>query len=113
MLIEILCTGDEILTGKTVNTNYSHMASRLNEVSLKMHWGTIVGDSREDLQEAFEQASNRANIVIVNGGLGPTVDDLSQEIAAEAAGVNSIKPGMVRSDANLLREKRQNHASKQ
>ena len=35
MLIEILCTGDEILTGKTVNTNYSHMASRLNEVSLK------------------------------------------------------------------------------
>ena len=87
MLIEILCTGDEILTGKTVNTNYSHMASRLNEVSLKMHWGTIVGDSREDLREAFEQASKRADIVIVNGGLGPTVDDLSQEIAAEAAGV--------------------------
>ena len=87
MLIEILCTGDEILTGKTVNTNYSHMASRLNEVSLKMHWGTIVGDSREDLRGAFEQASKRADIVIVNGGLGPTVDDLSQEIAAEAAGV--------------------------
>ena len=87
MLIEILCTGDEILTGKTVNTNYSHMASRLNEVSLKMHWGTIVGDSRGDLREAFEQASKRADIVIVNGGLGPTVDDLSQEIAAEAAGV--------------------------
>ena len=87
MLIEILCTGDEILTGKTVNTNYSHMASRLNEVSLKMHWGTIVGDSREDLREAIEQASKRADIVIVNGGLGPTVDDLSQEIAAEAAGV--------------------------
>ena len=86
MLIEILCTGDEILTGKTVNTNYSHMASRLNEVSLKMHWGTIVGDSREDLREAFQQASKRADIVIVNGGLGPTVDDLSQEIAAEAAG---------------------------
>ena len=63
------------------------MASRLNEVSLKMHWGTIVGDSREDLREAFEQASKRADIVIVNGGLGPTVDDLSQEIAAEAAGV--------------------------
>ena len=87
MLIEILCTGDEILTGKTVNTNYSHMASRLNEVSLKMHGGTIVGDNREDLREAFEQASKRADIVIVNGGLGPTVDDLSQEIAAEAAGV--------------------------
>ena len=87
MLIEILCTGDEILTGKTINTNYSHMARRLNEVSLKMHWGTIVGDSRKDLAKAFKQAAERADVVIVNGGLGPTVDDLSQEIAAEVAGV--------------------------
>ena len=87
MLIEILCTGDEILTGKTINTNYSHMARRLNEVSLTMHWGTIVGDDRKDLTRAFKQASERADVVIVNGGLGPTVDDLSQEIAAEVAGV--------------------------
>ena len=87
MLIEILCTGDEILTGKTINTNYSHMARRLNEVSLTMHWGTIVGDNRKDLTRAFKQASERADVVIVNGGLGPTVDDLSQEIAAEVAGV--------------------------
>ncbi len=87
MKIEILCTGDEILTGKTVNTNHSYIAQRLTEAGLQTYWGTTVGDDRESLVNAFQQASQRADAVIVNGGLGPTVDDLSQEVAAEAAGV--------------------------
>ena len=87
MRVEILCTGDEILTGKTVNTNYSHMARRLAEVGLDVVWGTTVGDDRASLLAAFRQAGARADAVIVNGGLGPTVDDLSQEVAAEACGV--------------------------
>jgi nicotinamide-nucleotide amidase len=87
MRVEILCTGDEILTGKTVNTNYSHIARRLAEVGLDVHWGTTVGDDRASLLAAFRQAGERADAVIVNGGLGPTVDDLSQEVAAEACGV--------------------------
>src|SRR5471032_3028931 len=90
MRVEILCTGDEILTGKTTNTNYSHMARRLNEVGLDVHWGTTVGDDRGTLLAAFRQAGERADAVIVNGGLGPTVDDLSQEIAAQAAGVDLV-----------------------
>lgn len=90
MRIEILCTGDEILTGKTINTNHSHMARRFGDVGLTMHWGTIVGDDRECLIEAFKLAAKRADAVIVNGGLGPTVDDLSQEVAAEAAGVELV-----------------------
>lgn len=87
MRVEILCTGDEILTGKTVNTNYSHIAGRLADVGLDVHWGTTVGDDRASLLLAFRQAGERADAVIVNGGLGPTVDDLSQEVAAEACGV--------------------------
>ena len=87
MRIEILCTGDEILTGKTVNTNYSYIARRLGEAGLEVSWGTTVGDDRPSLLAAFRQAAARAEAVIVNGGLGPTVDDLSQEVAAEAAGV--------------------------
>ena len=87
MCIEIICTGDEVLSGKTINTNYSHMARRLQEVGLDVRWGTTVGDSRESLLEAFRLAGKRADAVIVNGGLGPTVDDLSQEVAAQAAGV--------------------------
>ncbi len=90
MRVEILCTGDEILSGKTVNTNYSYMARRLGEVGLTVHWGTTVGDDRQALLQAFRQASERSDAVIVNGGLGPTVDDLSQEVAAEAAGVKLV-----------------------
>lgn len=90
MRVEILCTGDEILTGKTINTNYSHMARRLVEVGLGVHWGTTVGDDRESLLKAFHQAGERADAVIVNGGLGPTVDDLSQEVAAQACGVELV-----------------------
>ena len=87
MRVEILCTGDEILSGKTINTNYSHIARRLGELGLDVHWGTTVGDDRTALLQAFRQAGARSDAVIVNGGLGPTVDDLSQEIAAQAAGV--------------------------
>src|SRR5574342_1384068 len=87
MLIEIICTGDEVLTGKIVNGNFSYMAQKLEDVGLAVRWGTTVGDDRDTLLAAFLQAGQRADAVIVNGGLGPTVDDLSQEIAARAAGV--------------------------
>jgi nicotinamide-nucleotide amidase len=90
MRVEILCTGEEILTGKTINTNYSHMARRLADFGMDVHWGTTVGDDRATLLAAFRQAGERADAVIVNGGLGPTVDDLSQEIAAEACGVKLV-----------------------
>ncbi|MBI1773750.1 MAG: CinA family nicotinamide mononucleotide deamidase-related protein [Proteobacteria bacterium] len=90
MRIEIICTGDEVLTGKIVNSNFSSMSQRLEDAGLSVFWGTTVGDDRETLLEAFRLAGERAQAVIVNGGLGPTVDDLSQEIAARAAGVELV-----------------------
>jgi nicotinamide-nucleotide amidase len=90
MRIEILCTGDEVLTGKIVNTNFSYMAQKLEDVGLSVYWGTTVGDDRDALLSAFKLAGERADAVIVNGGLGPTVDDLSQEVAAQAAGVELV-----------------------
>src|ERR671918_1176609 len=87
MRIEIICTGDEVLTGKIVNSNFSYMSQKLEDVGLSVRWGTTVGDDRETLLAAFLHASERADAVIVNGGLGPTLDDLSQEVAAQAAGV--------------------------
>jgi nicotinamide-nucleotide amidase len=90
MRIEIICTGDEVLTGKIVNTNFSYMSQKLEDVGLSVHWGTTIGDDRASLLAAFQLASQRADAVIVNGGLGPTVDDLSQEIAAQAAGVELV-----------------------
>ncbi|MGZ9039186.1 MAG: CinA family nicotinamide mononucleotide deamidase-related protein [Burkholderiales bacterium] len=90
MRIEVICTGDEVLTGKIVNTNFSHISQRLEDFGLSVRWETTVGDDREDLLLAFQLAGQRADAVIVNGGLGPTVDDLSQEIAAKAAGANLV-----------------------
>ncbi len=90
MRIEIICTGDEVLTGKIVNTNFSYMSQKLEDVGLAVQWGTTVGDDRETLLRAFQQAGERADAVIVNGGLGPTVDDLSQEVAAQAAGCELV-----------------------
>src|SRR4029453_16436684 len=87
MRVEIICTGDEVLTGKIVNTNFSYMSQKLEDVGLSVTWETTVGDDRESLVRAFLLAAERADAVLVNGGLGPTVDDLSQEIAAQAAGV--------------------------
>jgi competence/damage-inducible protein CinA-like protein len=90
MQIEVICTGDEVLTGKIVNTNFSYITQKLEDVGLSVRWGTTVGDDRETLLAAFLHAGERADAVIVNGGLGPTVDDLSQEIAARAAGVELV-----------------------
>ncbi len=90
MQIEIICTGDEVLTGKIVNSNFSYISQKLEDFGLAVRWGTTVGDDREMLLAAFRQAGERADAVIVNGGLGPTIDDLSQEVAAQAAGVDLV-----------------------
>ena len=87
MRIEVICTGDEVLTGKIVNTNFSYLSQKLEDFGLSVRWETTVGDDRASLLLAFQLAGQRADAVIVNGGLGPTIDDLSQEIAAQAAGV--------------------------
>src|ERR1700756_2329133 len=90
MRIEIICTGDEVLTGKIVNTNFSYLTQKLEDFGLSVSWGTTVGDDRDELLAAFRLSADRADAVIVNGGLGPTIDDLSQEIAARAAGVELV-----------------------
>src|SRR5476649_2245621 len=90
MLIEVICTGDEVLTGKVINTNFSYITQKLEDCGLAVRWETTVGDDRDSLLLAFQLAGQRADAVIVNGGLGPTVGDLSQEIAARAAGVDLV-----------------------
>src|SRR2546422_4067007 len=87
MRTEVICTGDEVLTGKIVNTNFSYISQKLEDAGLSVQWETTVGDDRENLLLAFKLAGQRADAVIVNGGLGPPSHDLSPEIAAPAAGV--------------------------
>ena len=70
MRIEVICTGDEVLTGKIVNTNFTYITQKLEDHGLSVKWETTVGDDREDLLQAFRAAGERADAVIVNGGLG-------------------------------------------
>ena len=55
MRIEVICTGDEVLTGKIVNTNFSYITQKLEDVGLSVNWETTVGDDRENLLRAFQR----------------------------------------------------------
>jgi len=91
MRIEVLCTGDELLTGLTVDTNSPYFMERLLPYGEQVARTTIVGDVREEILEALRMTSARADVVLVSGGLGPTADDLTAECAAEAAGVPLVE----------------------
>ena len=49
MKVEILCTGDEVLSGKIINSNFAFMSGKLEEVGISVIWGTTVGDNKQDL----------------------------------------------------------------
>ncbi len=87
MRIEALCTGDELLTGVTTDTNSTWFQERLLAHGEQVARTTVVGDVREEILEALRTLSARSDVVLVSGGLGPTADDLTAEVAAEAAGV--------------------------
>ncbi|SDJ62000.1 competence/damage-inducible protein cinA [Ferrimonas sediminum] len=86
MKIEMICTGEEVLSGQIVDTNAAWVANTLMEQGYELSRKTTVGDRMDDLVTAFRHSAERADLVIVNGGLGPTSDDLSAEAAAMALG---------------------------
>ncbi|QKJ87909.1 nicotinamide mononucleotide deamidase-related protein YfaY [Paramixta manurensis] len=85
--VEMLSTGDEVLHGQIVDTNAAWLADRLFQSGLPMTSRSTVGDSLESLVAALTERSQLADVLIVNGGLGPTSDDLSALAAATACGV--------------------------
>jgi nicotinamide-nucleotide amidase len=91
MRVEVLCTGDELLTGLTVDTNSPYFMERLVALGEQVSRATIVGDVREEILEALRAVGTRADVVLVSGGLGPTADDLTAACAAQAAGVPLVE----------------------
>lgn len=85
--VEMLSTGDEVLHGQIVDTNAAWLADVLFQQGLPMTSRTTVGDSLESLIATLQARSHEADVLIVNGGLGPTSDDLSALAAARACGV--------------------------
>lgn len=87
MKIEIVTTGDEILQGIIVDTNSAWISERCQMLGHEVVRHTAVGDDEISIGDAIKAAANRADCVIVSGGLGPTVDDITVEAAARAFGL--------------------------
>jgi nicotinamide-nucleotide amidase len=85
--VEILATGDELLTGQLVDTNSAWLMDRLWDLGVMVRRKTLVGDDRDDLDAALRETSARADVVVTCGGLGPTEDDLTSERVAAVMGV--------------------------
>lgn len=83
MRAEILSIGTELLLGDIINTNAQYIARRLAELGIFVYYQSVVGDNPERLKEAYKLAFQRGDMVITTGGLGPTKDDLTKEIASE------------------------------
>jgi len=84
MQIEIVTIGYEVLSGRTLDTNFSWLARALEEVSVQVSWHTSVGDEPKAIGEVLRRALDRADAVVVTGGLGPTPDDLTRKAVATA-----------------------------
>lgn len=84
---EIVTIGDELTRGEIVDTNAAWLAARLWDVGVEVRWMTSCRDDAADIRRALEDASRRAALVLVSGGLGPTEDDLTVDVVAGLAGV--------------------------
>lgn len=90
MKAEIIAVGTEILTGQIVNTNSQFLSEKLAEIGVDVYFQTAVGDNEARLLSLLEIASQRSNLVILTGGLGPTEDDLTKQTLAKFLGKDLV-----------------------
>ncbi|WP_405383351.1 competence/damage-inducible protein A [Maribacter sp. LLG6340-A2] len=83
MLAEIITIGDEILIGQIVDTNSTFISKELNKIGISVYQITSIQDERVHMLNAFKEASERVDVVIVTGGLGPTKDDITKHTLCE------------------------------
>jgi nicotinamide-nucleotide amidase len=86
MQVEIVTIGDEVLSGRTLDTNFAFLARALEEASIAVGWHSTVGDEAGRITEGLKRALARADAVVMTGGLGPTPDDLTRKAVAGALG---------------------------
>ncbi|MEP6462320.1 MAG: competence/damage-inducible protein A [Frankiaceae bacterium] len=91
MRVELVAVGTELLLGDIVNTNAAWLGQQLAAAGLDVHGSTVVGDNQARIGTAVHAALDRAEAVIITGGLGPTQDDLTREALAAYAGVELVR----------------------
>lgn len=106
--VEILSVGTELLLGSIANTDAQMLSQGLSELGLNVYWHTVVGDNPNRAREAVMLAKSRADIIITTGGLGPTCDDLTKNVLAEAFGKELVfhEPSAERIRSYFTRTKR-------
>jgi nicotinamide-nucleotide amidase len=87
---EIIAIGSELLTPTKTDTNSLWLTEKLNEIGIEVKLKTIVGDDKLRLEETIRDALKRSDIVISTGGLGPTEDDITRTVSAQAIGCELI-----------------------
>lgn len=83
MKVEIITIGDEILIGQIVDTNSAWMARKLNDIGAKVERIVTTTDELDDIKATLADAEQRADVVLITGGLGPTNDDVTKKALAE------------------------------
>jgi nicotinamide-nucleotide amidase len=86
MKAEVIAIGTELTSGQRLDTNSQWLSLRLGELGIPVHFHTTLADDLEENVAAFRNAAERADLVVMSGGLGPTQDDLTREALARAAG---------------------------
>ena len=95
MRCEVIAVGTELLLGQIVDTNSAWMGEHLALAGIDSHFQTKVGDNRERMVSALRLALDRADAVIMCGGLGPTQDDITRDAIAEVMGVDLVRDDAV------------------
>lgn len=90
MKAEIIAIGTEILLGQIVNTNAQYMAKELADLGIDVYFQGVVGDNIVRVKQALQIASERSDLVVCCGGLGPTEDDLTKDAIAEFTGAKLV-----------------------
>jgi len=86
MIAELVFVGTELLLGQILNTNAQFLSQKLSLLGIDNYYQVTVGDNPARVAETLRQALSRADVVITSGGLGPTQDDLTRDVAAEVTG---------------------------
>jgi len=96
MVVELISVGTELLLGNIVNTNARYLSEKCAMLGLSVYYQTTVGDNRERMTQVIRTALERADLVILNGGLGPTEDDITREVCSEVLGLTLKEDPAVR-----------------
>jgi competence/damage-inducible protein CinA-like protein len=91
MKAEVISIGSELTSGQNLDTNSQWLSRRLAEIGIPVGFHTTVADDLQDNIAVFRCATERANLVLTTGGLGPTQDDLTREALAAVAGVELVE----------------------